>query len=53
MVELFDEGYHHTPRGQLFLEYLAEPSTVLYGVFKELIAEGLATSVYHKNGKIF
>jgi len=34
----------------MFLEFLAEPSTIFYPVFKELIETGLATSVYHMSG---
>ena len=50
MVDLFGQDWHKTEVGQIFLKYLAEPSTVLYPVFKELIDEGLATSVYHMSG---
>ncbi len=33
-----------------FLEYLTNPSIVLYPAFKELLDKGLASSVYHMSG---
>jgi len=53
MVHLFGERWHETPEGKLFLEFLAEPSTILYPVFTELIQRNLATSVYHMSGGAF
>lgn len=53
MVELFGEHYQNTPEGKLFLDYLAEPSAILYPVFRDLIELGLATSVYHMSGGAF
>jgi len=50
MIQYFGENWHETEIGKLFLEYLAEPSTVLYPVFKELVDKGLATSVFHMSG---
>ena len=50
MVKLFGEDYHITEVGKIFLAYLAAPSTVFYPVFKDLIDQGLATSVYHMSG---
>ncbi len=46
---LADE-WQDTPEGKEFLKYLAEPSTMLYPVFMDLIKQGLATSVYHMSG---
>jgi len=48
--KLFGENYHYTKLGRLFLEFLAEPSTILYPTFKLLIERGIATSVYHMSG---
>ncbi len=53
MQQLFGEDWHMTPEGKVFLEYLAEPSTILYDIFQCLIHEGLATSVYHMSGGAF
>ena len=50
MVQLFGPEYQHTPMGRLFLEYLAQPSTILYSTFKLLIDQGLASNVYHMSG---
>jgi phosphoribosylaminoimidazole (AIR) synthetase len=50
MIRLFGEEYHKTREGQLFLEYLASPSIVLYPYFKELIDDNVATSVFHMSG---
>jgi phosphoribosylaminoimidazole (AIR) synthetase len=50
MIKLFGNNWHKTREGKIFLEYLAEPSTVLYPVFKDLVDNNLATSVYHMSG---
>jgi phosphoribosylaminoimidazole (AIR) synthetase len=50
MIKLFGENYHKTEAGKFFLEYLASPSIVFYPIFKDLIDEGKATSVYHMSG---
>ncbi len=42
--------WHKTKQGKMFLEYLIEPSTILYPVFKDLINNDLASSVYHMSG---
>ena len=42
--------WHETEEGKMFMEYLAEPSTILYSVFKDLIDKDVATSVYHLSG---
>jgi phosphoribosylaminoimidazole (AIR) synthetase len=49
-IELFGENYHLDPRCEEHLKYLATPSTILYPIFKRLVDEGLATSVYHMSG---
>ncbi|HLC98819.1 MAG TPA: AIR synthase related protein [Candidatus Nanoarchaeia archaeon] len=49
-VKLFGQEYQDTPEGREMLEFLAEPSTVLYPVFKKLLDENVATSVYHMSG---
>jgi len=49
-IKLLGDDYQETREGKLFLEYLAEPSTVLYPIFKKLIDEQAATSVYHMSG---
>ena len=50
MEKLFGKDWHYTEAGKLFGEYLTEPSTVFYPVFKKLIDSGLASSVYHMSG---
>lgn len=50
MIKQFGDNWHQTPEGRMFLEFLAEPSTVFYTVFNELIEQGCATSVYHMSG---
>jgi phosphoribosylaminoimidazole (AIR) synthetase len=50
MINLYGENWHETEEGKIFLKYLAQPSIVLYPVFKELIDSGAATSVYHMSG---
>jgi phosphoribosylaminoimidazole (AIR) synthetase len=52
-VNLFGVDWHKTPEGIIFLEYLAQPSTILYLVFKKLIDDNVATSVYHMSGGAF
>ena len=42
--------WHETPEGQHFLAYLAEPSTVFYPVFNELLEKGLVSAVFHMSG---
>jgi len=49
-IAMLGANYHETEEGKILLEYLAEPSTVLYPVFKKLVDSGLATSVYHMSG---
>lgn len=50
MIQLFGENWHETEIGKIFLRYLAEPSTVLYPVFSELVESGIATGVFHMSG---
>ncbi|MFA5259299.1 MAG: AIR synthase related protein [Candidatus Pacearchaeota archaeon] len=50
MEKLFGKDWHYTEAGKVFGEYLSEPSTVFYPVFKKLIDSGLASSVYHMSG---
>ena len=50
MVDWLGEDWHKSKEGKDMLDYLAEPSTVLYPLFNSLIAQGLATSVYHNSG---
>lgn len=50
MIKQFGDNWHQTPEGRMFLEFLAEPSTVFYPVFNALIEQGCATSVYHMSG---
>ena len=50
MIQYFGKNWDETEIGKRFLEYLAEPSTVLYPVFKELVDKGLATGVFHMSG---
>ncbi len=50
MIEMMGIDWHEKPDGKIFLQYLAQPSTILYPAFKRLIDAGLATSVYHMSG---
>jgi phosphoribosylaminoimidazole (AIR) synthetase len=50
MIKLFGEEWHKTKEGKIFLDYLAQPSVVLYPVFRELLDTGAATSVFHMSG---
>ncbi|MBW2967816.1 hypothetical protein KY362_04990 [Candidatus Woesearchaeota archaeon] len=50
MVRMFGNEWHTHPAGKIFMSYLAEPSAILYPVFKHLVDKGLATSVYHMSG---
>ncbi|MEA3514562.1 MAG: hypothetical protein U9R34_03745 [Nanoarchaeota archaeon] len=53
MVDMFGEKWHETDEGRLFMQYLGQPSTIFYPIFKELVSKGLATSVYHMSGGSF
>ena len=50
MTNVLGKEWHLTPGGSDFLDYFTAPSTILYGVFKDLISAGAATSVYHMSG---
>jgi len=50
MVKILGEKWHQTFSGEVFLEYLTSPSTILYPTFSRLLQEGLATSVFHNSG---
>lgn len=50
MVRVFGNKWHKTPEGKMFMEFLAEPSTIFYRIFDELMESGNATSVYHMSG---
>ncbi|MBU4086275.1 MAG: hypothetical protein KKB21_01720 [Nanoarchaeota archaeon] len=50
MIKYLGDNWHETELGKKFLEYLAEPSTVLYPVFRELVKNNLATGVFHMSG---
>ena len=53
MIDMFGDKWHKTVEGKLFLKYLGQPSTIFYPVFRELVSQGLATSVYHMSGGAF
>lgn len=50
MVKMFGREWHKTEEGKLFMPFLKEPSTILYPLFRDMIDEGLATSVFHPSG---
>ncbi|MFT4303515.1 MAG: AIR synthase related protein [Candidatus Woesearchaeota archaeon] len=50
MVDLFGNEWHTIPDAEKYAEYLAQPSIIFYPLFKELIEQGVATSVYHMSG---
>lgn len=43
-------NWHRTNAGDVFMEYVRAPATVLYPLFKGLLDAGLATSFYHMSG---
>ncbi len=47
---MFGDNWHETPEGQDFLEFLAEPSTIFYPLFRQLVEKGAATGVFHMSG---
>ncbi|MBN1385427.1 hypothetical protein JW968_00440 [Candidatus Woesearchaeota archaeon] len=53
MVEMLGPRYHLSDEGKKYLGFLAEPSTVFYPVFKQLIDGGLASWVTHMSGGAF
>lgn len=53
MEKMFGDTWHERPEGKLFMQYLSAPSTVFYGLFRKLIDDKLATSVYHMSGGAF
>ena len=50
MVEMLGTGWHLTEIGKLFMNFLAEPSTIFYELFTDLRKEDLGTSFYHMSG---
>lgn len=50
MVDMLGKNWHQTEEGKYFSEFLAEPSTVFYSLFNDMLAKGLASSVYHMSG---
>lgn len=50
MVDMLGKNWHQTKEGLYFLDFLAEPSTVFYSVFKSLLEKNAASSVYHMSG---
>lgn len=50
MVEMLGKNWHKTKEGLYYLDFLAEPSTVFYSLFKKLLEKGAASSVYHMSG---
>ena len=50
MVKMFGREWHTTEEGKLFMPFLKEPSTILYPLFRDMIDEGYATSVFHLSG---
>lgn len=53
MVEMFGENWHNKIEASPFLEFLTTPSDVFYPLFRSLINQGLAGSVYHMSGGAF
>lgn len=53
MIEMLGLEWHKTKEGKIFLEFLEEPSTIFYGLFRELWEKNLATSFYHMSGGSF
>jgi len=50
MVKMFGREWHKTKEGKLFMPFLKQPSTILYPLFRDMIDEGYATSVFHLSG---
>jgi len=50
MVKMFGREWHKTKQGKLFMPFLKQPSTILYPLFRDMIDQGHATSVFHPSG---
>lgn len=50
MAKVFGENWHKREECMAFLDYLCEPSTVLYPFFAHVLDKGLANGVYHLSG---
>lgn len=50
MVQRFGPEWHTTEAGEIFMDFLASPSTIFYSLFSKLVEQGLATSVFHLSG---
>lgn len=53
MVEMFGDAWHIKDEARPFLDFLSTPSDVFYPLFRSLINQGLAGSVYHMSGGAF
>ncbi|MEK6890462.1 MAG: hypothetical protein AABX35_04725 [Nanoarchaeota archaeon] len=53
MVEMFGDDWHTKTEARHLLEFLTTPSDVFYPVFRSLINNDLAGSVYHMSGGAF
>ncbi|MFH1325312.1 MAG: hypothetical protein ABIH49_00895 [archaeon] len=53
MIEWLGLEWHTTDTGREFLEFLQEPSTMFYLLFRKLRENNLATSFYHMSGGAF
>lgn len=50
MVKTFGREWHKTEEGKLFMPFLKQPSTILYPLFRDMVDQGYATSVFHLSG---
>jgi len=48
--DAFGEDWYLTPEGREILEFATTPSDIFYPLFKEVLDEGVATSVFHLSG---
>jgi len=53
MIKMLGEHWHNKSKGEYFMEFLAEPSTLFYPLFHELLQRRVATSFYHMSGDAY
>lgn len=53
MIKMLGDHWHNKSKGEYFMEFLAEPSTLFYPVFQELLQRKAASSFYHMSGDAY
>lgn len=49
-ADILGQDWHKTREGKIFLEYLAQPSTILYPFYQNCIDDGIVSSTTHMSG---